>query len=146
MFFPGVVAPSNQTILFQKRNATQRARSNVEDSRKPMPARPSAPTPDMNNKEMGMTEERQREIQASLFRMLGQADDIPSSPPSKSTSSISKSSQTSDGHGVEHASTFPPRGSSSPSTNDPMEASTASTLTSNSYDGMQPTDSTEKLI
>jgi pimeloyl-ACP methyl ester carboxylesterase len=28
-----------------------------------------------NSKEMGMTQERQREIQASLFKMLGQADD-----------------------------------------------------------------------
>ena len=55
-----------------------------------MPVRPSCPTPDMNNKEMSMTEERQHEIQASLFRILGQADDIPSSPPSKSTSSFSK--------------------------------------------------------
>ena len=90
MFFPGVVAPSIQTSFSQKRNGTQCAQLNVEDSRKPMPVRPSCPTPDMNNKEMSMTEERQHEIQASLFRILGQADDIPSSPPSKSTSSISK--------------------------------------------------------
>jgi len=36
----------------------------------------SVPLPDseFNSKEMGMTQERQREIQASLFKMLGQAD------------------------------------------------------------------------
>ena len=30
-----------------------------------------------DNDNMGMTQERQREIQASLFKMLGQADDPP---------------------------------------------------------------------
>lgn len=31
---------------------------------------------EFNHKEMGMTQERQREIQASLFKMLGQADEV----------------------------------------------------------------------
>jgi hypothetical protein len=35
---------------------------------------------DRNNEDMGMTLERQREIQASLFKMLGQADEPPSPP------------------------------------------------------------------
>ena len=39
------------------------------------PTRKQQPDPGFNSKEMGMTQERQREIQASLFKMLGQADD-----------------------------------------------------------------------
>jgi hypothetical protein len=34
----------------------------------------TADVKDVNGEEMGMTQERQREIQASLFKMLGQPD------------------------------------------------------------------------
>ena len=83
------------------------------------PTRPSAPTPD--TKEMGMTAERQREIQASLFRMLGQADDVPIQSPNKISNapSVSENSsstrQNNDEKEVTHASTFPPHESSNTS-------------------------------
>ena len=60
--------------------------------------------------EMGMTAERQREIQASLFKMLGQAEDTP-----KATNNPQIKSSHS-GHSVNHAQTFPPGG-------DPQKAS-----------------------
>jgi hypothetical protein len=45
------------------------------------PSSSSAPTTGgFNSEEIGMTQERQREIQASLFKMLGQADDNPLPP------------------------------------------------------------------
>ena len=46
-------------------------------SRRPTSARASATaaTTNQNSDEIGMTAERQREIQASLFKMLGQQDD-----------------------------------------------------------------------
>lgn len=44
-----------------------------------------------NNKEMGMTQERQREIQASLFKMLGQPDDKKDAEDASKTSSAPSS-------------------------------------------------------
>ena len=50
---------------------------------------PSGKNGDLNGDQMGVTQERQREIQASLFKMLGQADD-PMMDTSKDESSSSQ--------------------------------------------------------
>ena len=108
---------------------SRRSRSNLEGSRHSIPSRPSAPPSNSNGEEMGMSLERQREIQASLFRMLGQADDVPtrsdassSGKSSSQTSSVSRQSgQTSERNGVGHATTFPPRQSSGSSTKSSTE-------------------------
>jgi len=57
----------------------------------------SQPSRQSTQEEIGMTAERQREIQASLFRMLGTADETTKNP-----------RQNDDLQSVNHASTFPP--------------------------------------
>merc|ERR1719232_201359 len=59
------------------------------------------PSRQSTQEEIGMTAERQREIQASLFRMLGTADD-------QISDTTKKSRQNDDLQSVNHASTFPP--------------------------------------
>lgn len=58
-------------------------------TRKQQPAEPG-----FNSKEMGMTQERQREIQASLFKMLGQADDKKDDGSASKTASVNRRSAT----------------------------------------------------
>jgi len=89
----------------------RRGYSNSENSRKSnsMKATTKVQPPSRQNSapEMGMTAERQREIQASLFRMLGQADEQQQHSEQqtiKQPSSRKKSDE------VAHASTFPPEG------------------------------------
>jgi len=72
----------------------RRGHSNGETRKKKAPTRQTSAPP-----EMGMTAERQREIQASLFRMLGQADE-----------GVEVRKKSEDGDKVNHASTFPPEG------------------------------------
>jgi len=109
-FFPGVVGGPVHGISSPRRNSGRRPRAQNGESR-----RPSAPSPD-TSEEMGMTLERQREIQNSLFRMLGQAEDTPTqtSPSSSSTDNmnLSNSPKKSYGNEVTHSTTFPPRNSS----------------------------------
>lgn len=61
--YPGV-APRNSTTSASQNRATPAAANSARSS-----------TTQHNAEEMGMTAERQREIQASLFKMLGQQDD-----------------------------------------------------------------------
>merc|ERR1712071_89669 len=86
-FFPGVVGSSLHTSIPPKKGTSRRInRSNSDGSRGTAPNRPSAPPPtDSDGDEMGMSLERQREIQASLFRILGQADDVATSNSGKSS-------------------------------------------------------------
>mmetsp|Transcript_14670 Transcript_14670/g.21693 ORF Transcript_14670/g.21693 Transcript_14670/m.21693 type:complete len:608 (-) Transcript_14670:132-1955(-) len=114
-FYPGVV----QNSLTKRVNIRDRA--NEQRNKKPGSNRNSA----QSQQDMGMTAERQREIQASLFKMLGQSDDAnanesagtnASSPPltqqnqapsSNGTASIGNRSH-SHSSSVNHAKTFPP--------------------------------------
>jgi len=91
----------------------------VQQKQQNKPAQTAVP-----QQEMGMTLERQREIQASLFKMLGQAEDTPISSKSTSTKQStagasgrsldvscnrSQIQSTHSTHSVNHAKTFPPR-------------------------------------
>ncbi|KAG7360682.1 serine aminopeptidase, S33 [Nitzschia inconspicua] len=66
--------------------------------------------------QMGMTQERQREIQASLFKMLGQADDPVSEPATKDEAPS---------RGSKQANSVPPPQHQKPSSKGPVEVITA---------------------
>ena len=56
-------------------------------------AKPTKDKAGFDSEEMGMTQERQREIQASLFKMLGQADDDDKEPSEARSKTNSKRSE-----------------------------------------------------
>lgn len=130
-FFPGVVGGPGHGISSPRKNSSRRPRPQHGESRASN-TRPSAPSPD-TSEEMGMTLERQREIQASLFRMLGQAEDTPTqtSPSTSSSDNMnsSNSSKKTYGSEVTHSTTFPPRNASAMSS-----ASSAAVKSSNHAD------------
>ena len=66
-YYPGTY-PNPRTIRSPIRQSLRNSRATAEKSQKPD-----------ENDELGMTQERQREIQASLFKMLGQPDEESSS-------------------------------------------------------------------
>jgi len=73
--------------MYQNRmRAQQRARGSQRQSAKDPMGKPA----NFDGDHMGMTQERQREIQASLFKMLGQADDPVMESQEKSSSSHSQ--------------------------------------------------------
>lgn len=74
-FYPGTM-----TSTKSKRSSTRRG---SQQQATPAAARikPGGKAGGENDAELGMTLERQREIQASLFKMLGQADDVVVPPP-----------------------------------------------------------------
>lgn len=116
-YYPGVSAPRGgiRGVTSPQRKGPKRGQPSNEAAE----AAAAAVATDAD--EMGMTLERQKEIQASLFKMLGSADDgTPASGEGGSkaakTAEKKKSSNTSGDaardrtQSVNHASTFPPSG------------------------------------
>jgi len=72
---------------YQQQNGGTSSRQNKQ------PKEPSGSKAAFDSDQMGMTQERQREIQASLFKMLGQADDPMLDGSKEESSSSSKSAK-----------------------------------------------------
>lgn len=86
-FYPTAYPTSRST----KSRIASRSSSSSVQSKDPSEdkgaAQNAAAQSGFNGDEMGMTQERQREIQASLFKMLGQADSAPSGEDEKKSKS-----------------------------------------------------------
>jgi len=90
--------------MYQNRMRAQRGARGSQQQRHSQSAKDSmGKSPNFDGDHMGMTQERQREIQASLFKMLGQADDPMMENQEKSSSSHSQVPQQQRSNGSSRA-------------------------------------------
>lgn len=112
-YFPGIgMHPPGGSVKSPSRNINRRncttvaagsQPSSAGNGQKSSSASAASPAAVQENEEMGMTVERQREIQASLFKMLGQADDgaQADSGAGNSTGGVAPSNTASSGSSME---------------------------------------------